>query len=80
MLLVKENHTDSKMLYTEEDRPHGLMMNEAGRHAMEAADKSKIEGIVVMPTVVPDPPEAGGVEAASKIGKESPPRNAGTVA
>ena len=47
---------------------------------MEVADKSKIEGIVVMPTIVPDPPEAGGVEAASKIGKESPPRNAGTVA
>ena len=44
---------------------------------MEAPDKSKEEGIVVMPTVVPDPPDAGGVEAVPETGKESPPGKTG---
>ena len=39
---------------------------------------SKEEGIVVMSTTIPDPLEAGGVEAASR--KIYPPRNAGIVA
>ena len=51
MLMVKENHTsgsrttqpDSRILYTETDRPMGVE-DEVGRHAMEAAGKSRIEG------------------------------------
>ena len=39
------------------------------RRTMEAADVSKKEGIVVMPTTVPDPPKARGVEAAPRTGK-----------
>ena len=48
------------------------MVDEAGRHSMEETEKSKIEGIIVMPTVVPNPPDSGRVEAAPEIGKESP--------
>ena len=33
-----------------------------------------------MPTIVPDPPEVGGVEAALETGKESPQHNVGTMA
>ena len=47
---------------------------------MEEDNKSKIEGILVMSTVVLNPPKARRVEAAPETGKESPPRNAGTVA
>ena len=43
-----------------------VVVDEAGQHAMEAADKCKIEGIIIMPTVVLDPPETGGFEAVPK--------------
>ena len=49
-----------------------VVLEEAGRHAMEVGNKSKIEGIVVMPTVVLDPPKARAVEEAPETGKESP--------
>ena len=52
--------------------------NEASRCAM-AADQIKEEGIEVMPTTIPDPPEIGGVEAM-RTGKGNLLRNAGTVA
>ena len=45
-----------------------VVADEASRCAMEAADGSKEEGIVVMPIVIPDPPETGGVKAM-RIGK-----------
>ena len=41
---------------------------------------SKEEGIVVMPTTIPDPPEAGGVEAAPRTGKGNPLQKIGIVA
>ena len=37
-----------------------------GWRAMEVTDKSKIEAIIIMPTVVLDPPETGGFEAVPK--------------
>ena len=48
-----------------------VMVDEAGRHAMEVANKMK-EGIIDMPTTVPDPPRAGGVKAVPKTGKGRP--------
>ena len=57
-----------------------VVAGKESRREMEAADKSKKEGIVVMPTVVPDPPKVGVVEAAPGTGKENPPRNVGIVA
>ena len=67
-LLVEENHTgaststhaENKMLYTERIDPV-VVVDEAGRHAMEATNRSKTKGIIVMPTVVLDPLEARGV-------------------
>ena len=49
-----------------------VVVDEAGWYAMEVADKSKIEGTIIMPTTILDPPEAGGLEPAPKTGKESP--------
>ena len=43
--------------------------DEASRCAMEAADETKKGGTKVMPTVTPDPPKTGGVEA-TRTGKE----------
>ena len=57
-----------------------IVVIETGQHAIEVTDKSRTEGIIVMPTVVSDPPEAGGVKAVPETGKESPQRNVGTVA
>ena len=54
--------------------------DEESRRAIEVADVSKEEGIVVMPKTISDPPEAEEVEAAPRIGKRNPPRNAGIVA
>ena len=56
------------------------MVDEAGQHTMEPNDKSKIEAIIVMPTVVLIPLEVGGVEVVPETGKASPPWNAGTMA
>ena len=55
------------------------MVIETGQHAIEVTDKSRTEGIIVMPTVVSDPPEAGGVKAVPETGKESPQWNVGIV-
>ena len=57
-----------------------VVVDEVGRHALEAADKRKIEGIEGVPTTVPEPSEARGVKVASETGKESPRRNADIVA
>ena len=48
--------------------------------AMEAADVSKEESIVVMPTTIPDPSEVGGVKVEPKPCKGNQPRNVGIVA
>ena len=77
MLLVEENHSsvststhaDHKMLYIEEQGP-----------VVVEVEASKKEGIFVMPIVVPDPPEIGGVEAVPRTGKGNPPRKVGTAA
>ena len=53
------------------------MVDEVGQRTMEATEKSKIEGIVVMPTVVPYPLQAGVVEALPETDKESSPQNVG---
>ena len=57
-----------------------IVVDEALRHTMEAVDKSKTEGIIVMPTTVLDPPKVGGVKAVPETGKESPQWNVGIVA
>ena len=57
-----------------------IMVDEEGQHAMEAADKSKNEGIIIMPTTVSDPPEAGGVKAAPGTNKQRLRQIANTVA
>ena len=57
-----------------------VVADEASRCAMEAADGSKEEGIVVMPTTILNPWEAGGVEAATRTGKGNQPRNVCIVA
>ena len=56
-----------------------VVVDEAHRHTMEAVDVKKTEGIIVMPTKVPDPPKAGGVKTALEIGKESMHQIAGIV-
>ena len=57
-----------------------VVVDEEGRHAMEASDKSKTEGIIIMLTAVPEPPEVEGVKLAPETGKESLRRTASTVA
>ena len=57
-----------------------IVVDKGGRCAIEAADKTKIERIVVMPTLVPDLPEAGVVETAPETGKQYPPQKVGPVA
>ena len=46
---------------------------------MMAADKSKIRGIIDMPTTVLDPPRVGGVKAVPETSKQRPRWNAGIV-
>ena len=55
------------------------VVHEASQLTMEQANGSKEEGILVMPTAIPDPPETGAVEAM-RTGKGKPPQNAGIVA
>ena len=57
-----------------------VVADEASQRAMEAADTSKEEGIVVMLITIPDPSEAGGVEATPRTRKINPPWNVGIVA
>ena len=47
---------------------------------MEATDKSKTEGIMVMPPAILDPPKAGGVKIAPEMGKQRPKQKASIVA
>ena len=49
-----------------------VVVDEAGRHTMEAADKSREGGMIVMPIAVPNPPGVGGVKSAPETSKESP--------
>ena len=56
-----------------------VMEDEENWCAMEAADMSKKEGIVVMLIVVTNPPEGGGVDAAPRNNKGNPLQNVGTV-
>ena len=56
------------------------VVDEAGRHAMEAAGKSKNDDTEIVPTAVPGIPQAGGVKAVPEAGKTNPHRNTGTVA
>ena len=51
-----------------------------GRHATVAADKSRKEGTQEVPTTVLDPPQVGGVKAASEISKQRQTQNVGIVA
>ena len=43
-------------------------------------DRSKTEGIIVMPTAVSDPPKVGAVKAAPETRKLRPKRNVSIVA
>ena len=52
--------------------------DEASWCAMEATDEIKEEGTETMLTTIPDPPEAGGVEAM-RTDKVNLPRNSGTM-
>ena len=84
MLLVEENHkgastsmhTDRKMMYMKEDKPHdhggrgGSARNGGGRQ------EQKQEGIIERLTIVSDPSEAGGVKAALGTDKERTRPNA----
>ena len=65
-------YADMKMLYMREICPM-VVADEENWCAMEAADGSKEEGIVVMPTAIPDPPKTGGVDSATRTGKGKPP-------
>ena len=56
-----------------------VVVEEAGRLPMEVADKSNTEGIIIMPTTVPDPLEARGVKPALETEKEIPRRTVGIV-
>ena len=47
---------------------------------MEAADKSKTEGIIETSTAVSDPPKARGVKVAPETVKQRPKWNVGTMA
>mgnify|MGYP007069654812 CR=1 FL=1 len=57
-----------------------VVVDEVDLHAMEAVNKRKTKGIVVMPTTVADPLEAGGVKATPGSGKQRPRWTARTVA
>ena len=46
---------------------------------MEATERRRTEGIIVMSIAVPDSPKARGVKSVPETGKESPRWAAGTV-
>ena len=46
-----------------------VVVDEAGRHAIESADKSKTEGTEAVPTTVSYSPKVGGVKAALENSK-----------
>ena len=64
MLLVEENHASASRVCTLIARCFTLGRIGPVVVVDEAADKSKIEGIIVMSIVVPNPPEVGGIKAA----------------
>ena len=67
------------MLYTKADRPVGVL-DEVDWYATVAVEKSRKEGTKVVPTTLPDPPQARGFKAALETGKQRPKQNAGNVA
>ena len=54
--------------------------DEVGRHAMEAASKTRAEGTKIVPIVLLDPPQAGGVKVVPETGYQKLIQNAGIVA
>ena len=58
-------NVDNNMMYMEDDRPV-IVVDEASRHAMEGADKSREGGIIVNLTIVPNPLGVGGVNRHKK--------------
>ena len=42
--------------------------DEVDRHAIVAADKSRIGGTKIVPTIVPVPPQVGGIKVALGTG------------
>ena len=78
MLLVEENHTGVSISTHTHNNMWSwwtigsvVMVDEAGRHTMEADCKRKTKGIIVMSTTVPDPPEAGGPRQHRKLATET---------
>ena len=78
MLLVEENHAGASTVRTPTTRCCTrrkicpvVVADEVSRCAMEAADGSKEEGIMVMPTAIADPPKIGGVDAEPRITKKN---------
>ena len=57
-----------------------VMVDEVSRCGIEVVDKRKTEGMGVVPTLVPNPSEVGGLKVAPETGKGSPRRNVGIVA
>ena len=57
-----------------------VMVDEVSRCGIEIVDKRKTEGMGVVPTLVPNPSEVGGLKVAPETGKGSPRRNVGIVA
>ena len=55
------------------------VVEEVGRHAMEAAGKSRNEGTMSVPTTILGLPQVGGIKAVPEAGKTEPLRNAGTM-
>ena len=53
--------------------------DEVDRHAMATIDKSRVRGIIDMPTTIPDPPQVGGVKVAPETGKGRLKRNVGIM-
>ena len=70
MLFVEENHAGVSTSTRSKIGP-GLVADEASRRAMEAPDMSKKEGIVAMPTILLDPPEAGGSRRRRKLARKT---------
>ena len=56
-----------------------FVVDEVNRHTVDAPDKSKTEGIIVMWAAGPNPPQVGGVKPTPKTSMGSPRRTFGTV-
>ena len=73
-------HTPTTKYCTQRKIGFLVVADEADRHVMEAAKKSRINNIIEISGVIPNPPEAGGVMATPKASKTRPQRNVGIVA